>query len=253
MQEQLIFDIGFHKGEDTAHYLSKGYKVIAVDANPLLCREGAKLFEKEIKAGRLELLNIGIGEKDEPLDFYVNGQSTEWSSFVKEIGTRGSKGFEVVKVPCKPISWLLEQYGVPYYMKIDIEGCDEYCVGGIREQEKPLFISCEATEVALLDLMYSKGYRRFKCIDQSDKFEPLDNKAWESPLYRKIKRGWGILTGRRIYPVYRTGSSGPFGNATKGSWKSYEQIREQYLYFHQDNPTGQPLDARCWFDFHATS
>lgn len=251
MHEKLIFDIGFHKGEDTAHYLSKGYKVVAVDANPLLIKEGGKVFEKEIAAGQLQLLNIGIGEKDEPLDFYVNGQSSEWSSFVKEIGIRGDKGFEVVRVPCKPISWLFEQYGVPYYMKIDIEGCDEYCVGGIRVNEKPLFVSCEATDIALLDMMFEKGYRKFKCIDQSDKFEPLDNKVWEHPLYRKLKRGFGILTGSRWYHTYKVGSSGPFGNATKGNWKEYEQVRKEFLYFHQNNPTGKPLNERCWFDFHA--
>ena len=32
--ENLIFDIGFHKGEDTLFYLLKGYRVIAVDADP---------------------------------------------------------------------------------------------------------------------------------------------------------------------------------------------------------------------------
>lgn len=32
MNKQLIFDIGFHKGEDTRYYLYKGYNVVAVDA-----------------------------------------------------------------------------------------------------------------------------------------------------------------------------------------------------------------------------
>ena len=38
--ENLIFDIGFHKGEDTLFYLLKGYRVIAVDADPDLIMNG---------------------------------------------------------------------------------------------------------------------------------------------------------------------------------------------------------------------
>lgn len=34
MERKLIFDIGFHKGEDTRYYLYRGYDVVAVDAAP---------------------------------------------------------------------------------------------------------------------------------------------------------------------------------------------------------------------------
>ena len=32
--DDLIFDVGFHKGEDTEFYLKKGFPVVAADANP---------------------------------------------------------------------------------------------------------------------------------------------------------------------------------------------------------------------------
>ena len=32
----LIFDVGLHTGQDTAFYLKKGFRVIAIEANPLL-------------------------------------------------------------------------------------------------------------------------------------------------------------------------------------------------------------------------
>ena len=32
----LIYDIGQHTGEDTAFYLGKGFRVVAVEANPTL-------------------------------------------------------------------------------------------------------------------------------------------------------------------------------------------------------------------------
>ena len=44
--ENLIFDIGFHKGEDTLFYLLKGYRVIAVDADPDLINEWKAIVAK---------------------------------------------------------------------------------------------------------------------------------------------------------------------------------------------------------------
>ena len=34
----LIVDVGAHNGDDTAFYLHKGYRVIAIEANPVLAK-----------------------------------------------------------------------------------------------------------------------------------------------------------------------------------------------------------------------
>jgi spermidine synthase len=42
MIPNLIYDIGMHDGSDSEFYLRKGYRVVAVEANPKLveaCRE----------------------------------------------------------------------------------------------------------------------------------------------------------------------------------------------------------------------
>lgn len=251
MKENLIFDIGFHKGEDTAHYLKKGYRVIAIEANPVLAEEGKKRFADAVASGQLQLLNIGIEQRDATLDFYVNNSNSEWSSFVPEIGMRGDAGYKVVPIPCKPVSWLFEQYGVPYYMKVDIEGCDTYCLQSIDSADKPKYVSCEVHDLGLLDILVQKGYHKFKCIDQSDKFEPINSRQWENNVYRTFRRVIGIITGRRG-SAFKTGSSGPFGEATKGAWQPEATVRKEYKYFHESNPTGEPLNPRSWFDFHAT-
>lgn len=46
--EDLIYDVGFNRGEDTAYYLRKGYRVVAFEANPDLVQEGAARFEREL-------------------------------------------------------------------------------------------------------------------------------------------------------------------------------------------------------------
>ena len=41
---ELVFDIGMHNGDDTAYYLSRGYRVLAVEANPSLCASARERF-----------------------------------------------------------------------------------------------------------------------------------------------------------------------------------------------------------------
>ena len=45
-----------NNGDDTAYYLSRGHRVVAIEANPILAKEGAKRFAAEITAGRLKIL-----------------------------------------------------------------------------------------------------------------------------------------------------------------------------------------------------
>ena len=42
MQKDLIYDVGFHRGEDTEFYLAKGFKVVAIEAHPELYQCGLR-------------------------------------------------------------------------------------------------------------------------------------------------------------------------------------------------------------------
>ena len=44
VREDLIFDVGLHKGEDAAYYLRKGFRVVGIDANPDLIEWNKKRF-----------------------------------------------------------------------------------------------------------------------------------------------------------------------------------------------------------------
>lgn len=86
--ENIIFDIGFHKGEDTLFYLLKGYRVIAVDADPDLINEWQNIFKKYIENGKLLLLNYVISDtNDVDTDFYIS-PNTIWSSTKVSISSR---------------------------------------------------------------------------------------------------------------------------------------------------------------------
>ncbi len=70
MNPDLIFDVGVNRGEDTAFYLAKGYRVVGIEANPDLYSAAEEQFEGFLKAGQLQLLNAAVAAMDGPITFY---------------------------------------------------------------------------------------------------------------------------------------------------------------------------------------
>jgi FkbM family methyltransferase len=63
MAQDLIYDVGAHKGEDTEFYLKKGFSVIALEALPQLCIALSQRFLEEIQQGNLTIINIAVTHK----------------------------------------------------------------------------------------------------------------------------------------------------------------------------------------------
>jgi len=254
MKENLVFDIGLHKGEDTIYYLENGYSVLAVEANPRLADLCKEKFKAAISSNRLTILNVGITERTGVLPFYVNLYNSEWSSFDKALGMRNCPNFETINVPCVTTKSLFEEYGMPYYMKVDIEGNDFLCLNDIPDSgEKPSYVSCEAVHAKWLDILKQKGYTRFKLINQADGFNPINiniQKRWYYPAYRYIRNGVEQRARRVIRFRHLASASGPFGEKTKGKWKTYEEIRKDYIEFFQGD-LNKPVNNMTWMDFHA--
>ena len=254
-KDNLIFDIGMHKGEDTLHYIQKGYNVVAIEANPVLVKYCTQKFEKEIRSNRLTVINAGIADKIGILPFYMNHHSSEWSSFDKAIGTRNNTKFEVIDVPCIRTASLFEEYGIPFYMKVDIEGYDYLSLNDIPDSDaKPKYVSCEANEVGWLDILHRKGYKKFKIINQANNFNPLNlgrEKNRYYIMYRKIKHAINHKLRNVIKSKYPGGTSGPFAENSKGQWKTYQEVRQTYLDFIQGD-LKTPVNYISWFDFHGT-
>jgi FkbM family methyltransferase len=254
VNEKLIFDIGLHKGEDTSYYLEMGYKVVAIEANPTLANECRKKFADDVAKGNLTIINAGIGNTTGVMPFYINLHSSEWSSFDKAIGTRNNTKYEVIDVSCIRAKSLFEQYGVPYYLKVDIEGYDFLVLNDIPDVgPKPPYVSCEANDVEWLDILYKKGYKKFKLINQANNFKPF-NLARESNklyvMYRKIKHAIKHKLRNIGKSKYVGGSSGPFAENTKGKWRTYEEVRQAYVDYNQGD-LKTPINYISWLDFHA--
>lgn len=273
MKPDLIFDIGMHNGDDTAHYLHRGFKVVAVEADPDLASAGRERFASEIAAGRLVIVNAAIAEQVGEAEFWICDQLRVWNSFDHSIASRNGLPCHSVKVQTLPLRDLLAEHGVPYYLKVDIEGHDHIAIADVSSQEAPEFISMELNSVDDFWLLRSKGYRRFKCIQQGcfkpvlsprlslkSAFNVLMIRLKTTSLANFLRAKYVAL--RRTRPAapatgtwsFAPGSSGPFGEETPGEWMPFENVLHAWLSREVGHPLGYgvpPPGIGIWYDLHA--
>lgn len=72
VDSQLIYDVGAHRGEDTDFYPAKGFRVVAVEANPLLSGKLREKFRSQLDDGTLALVDAAIAETTGEVDFYID-------------------------------------------------------------------------------------------------------------------------------------------------------------------------------------
>lgn len=273
MNPQLIYDVGMHNGDDTAYYLHRGFKVIAVEADPDLAAAGRERFAAAIAEGRLTIVNKAIAAQPGEAEFWICDQLRVWNSFDKNIASRNGLPCHSVKVQTVPLRDLLAEHGVPHYLKLDIEGHDHIAAADISPEDAPEFVSLEINSVDDFWLLRSKGYQRFKCIQQGY-FRPVLSprlslgsaldvamiRLKSTPLANRLR---AALRSMRPTPppantlgawTFAPGSSGPFGDDTPGEWLPFENVLHAWLsqqLGHQLGYRVQPLGTEVWYDLHA--
>ncbi|MEO0308391.1 MAG: FkbM family methyltransferase [Gloeomargarita sp. GMQP_bins_120] len=94
----LIMDIGMHEGKDTLFYLRKGFRVVAVEANPQFVKNVQSKLTDYIAKGQLIIENLAIGDREGEVTFYVNLDNDQWSSLKREWGTRQGTRYQAAPV-----------------------------------------------------------------------------------------------------------------------------------------------------------
>lgn len=218
-RDDLIIDVGMHDGSDTAFYLAKGFDVVAIEANPDLVAAAEERFAAEIADGRLRLISAAIAEERGTLPLAIADEKTIWSSLSPDFVSRNEEhrgiGHRYVDVPTLPFAEVLAETGIPYYLKIDIEGFDMLCVRALAEfEERPAYLSIESNVSANraplglvvdeLRTMRRLGYTRFKFVDQS--------------RHPQVRLPDPPREGRYVERTFTRDDSGPFGEETEGRW-----------------------------------
>ena len=72
-----------NNGDDSSHYLSMGYKVIGVEANPILVAARVR-FHAEITSGQMIIEPVGVCDHSGKGTFWINEERDVFSSFDRE-------------------------------------------------------------------------------------------------------------------------------------------------------------------------
>lgn len=279
MKSKTVFDVGMNNGNDTAYYLYRGYDVIAVEANPQMVDYVKARFPAEIKNGRLKILNVGVADVVGTIPFWVCDSHSEWSSFHRNIAARDNSAHHEILVPTRRFDSIIEEFGVPYCLKVDIEGNDKICLAGLKKGSLPEYVSVEASELEQVDLLAELGYTRFKCISQfhylplelpptpeqlsyEEAERELQKKNLLTPILRRVgalkslerQKNQSRTEGDWVFPF---GSSGPFGEKLLGRWQTHQELRNTFetcqkmMRSGQCSPFWQDKEYSFWADFHA--
>jgi FkbM family methyltransferase len=248
-----IFDIGMYDGADTAYYLECGYHVIAVEANPELVEDAKLRFEGRIASGQLTCINAAISPGGEPVELTLSGQDLGSSSIFGERVAR-KRPIGVITVPGVTLRQLFERYGVPEYLKVDIEGADRLCVLALTPDTRPTFLSFEAGDDVdeLLSHAETIGFRRFKIVNQNSFRELANQRCLYDRVTHRLMRYMGYrepLFVRRAGRFFATGhSSGPVPWHGDGSWRPGDATRSRLREARASNTL-----SGWWYDIHATA
>lgn len=223
--DKLIYDVGAHKGEDTGLYLKKGFAVLAIEAMPELCVLLEQNFRKFVQEGQLTILNVAVSKTAGPIDFYIDEKVSVWGTtkpdWVERNMSLGAGKTRKISVEARPLRDIINEHGVPWYCKIDIEGNDLDALRSlIGCADAPRYISIESEKRDWGQLMeefltFQKlGYSRYKIIDQTlVKLQACPRPARE---------------GNDCDHVFEDGSSGLFGDELPGAWLALPEAVEAY-------------------------
>jgi FkbM family methyltransferase len=241
----LIYDVGIHKGEDTDYYLKKGFRVVAIEADPDLAASVRDRFAMAIASRKLQLIEGAIVRDPSVahVSFWKNDDITTWGTIDRvwaEHAIRRGTSTREIRVAPIDFAATVRDHGVPYYMKIDVEGADDICLNALSALNvKPRYISVETDVtdpegiVRQMDLLVRLGYDRFRAVQQGvvrHRRLPLEN-CEGLPVSHRFERG----------------SSGPFGRDLSIPWTNHPGILSEYEKIRRRNATfGEGTVWRRW-------
>ncbi|MBK7189982.1 MAG: FkbM family methyltransferase [bacterium] len=193
-QDDLIYDVGANNGDDIEYYLHKGFRVLAIEADPTLMEPLQARFAGPIADGRVTLLNVALAPERTTAPFWICEEHSLWSSFDREIASRDGCRTHAVELQCWPLRDMFARFGIPHYLKLSLHGQEHFCLADLSPETAPALLSLELPRdkheaQAILTRLVALGYRGFKVIDQTNYLQVrIATPTLRIKIRRRLKR-----------------------------------------------------------------
>jgi FkbM family methyltransferase len=199
----MLFDIGSNIGNWSLANVNLCNKIICVEASPITFKK----LVKNCKHDKIILLNYAVCNNENDITFY-QADNDVLSTINKDWLTNNSSRFcntKYKEIICKTITIdkLIQQYGLPDLIKIDVEGGEYECILSLT-QKIPLCFewASEVNNITFncIDYLFKMNYKQYY-IQYSDNytFRPNDNDYYDidtikTKLSNTIpKVDWGMI------------------------------------------------------------
>lgn len=230
--KRIIYDFGANNGDNLPYYLLKADLVVAVEANPALCEIIKSRFPSEISEKKLIVLNYvltTLNKFEKNVDFYIHKKDHVRSQFLLP---ENLTDFDKVALPSIDVLSIIETFGQPFYIKIDLEHYDQFILKELfLNNIFPPYISAESLSIEVFATMVALGgYQAFKLVDG------------ETIHSRYVDRKVITRDGEITHHSFNYHSAGPFGSDIDGPWMTAECIFRSLAF-----------SGLGWKDIHATN
>ncbi|HEU0023997.1 MAG TPA: FkbM family methyltransferase [Thermoleophilaceae bacterium] len=147
----LVFDVGANEGRVTETFAELGASVVAVEPNPSLARR----VRRRYGSARVTVEAVAVGAQDGVGHLHLgrdNGHSTLSADWQGAIGAAaGANRWEgSVEVPVTTLDALISRFGMPAFVKIDVEGFEPAVLAGLHHPVPSLSFEflCAAIDLA---------------------------------------------------------------------------------------------------------
>jgi FkbM family methyltransferase len=151
---KLIFDIGANGGSKTILFLRRAEKVISVEPSP----EAASILKQRFAENtRVHVVEKGVDSSTGNARFFLfddadayNTFSQKWVDTLAKDKARNNRPAKIAKyvlnVQMTTLDELIAEFGLPDYVKIDVEGYEVRAIRGLSHKVPLLSFECNLPE-----------------------------------------------------------------------------------------------------------
>lgn len=172
LKKKLVFDIGSNVGKMTKKFIDAGAKVVSIEPQKELT------FNKNYE-NVIAIENICISDKIGEIIFYQGGKAHNVSTCYKNWNKHHPKTkWNKMKLRCITLDSLIEKYGIPYYIKIDVEGYENKVISGL------------SNKIDLISFEFTEGFENnfIDCINLIEKFQPKKILTFQNIKIKRKKK-----------------------------------------------------------------